>query len=73
MTQNRIVLRKFNDKKRFVGRLVGIPVKGRKLVLDLGGGDEYVTSPIVRMLQMVNDGTMYIGTLNSHYSLRVKR
>jgi hypothetical protein len=76
--QNRVILRKLNIKRdarrsSIVGYLRSFPMKGRKIIVDLEDDSEYVTTPIVRMLQIVSDGTLYIETSNTRYSLRIKR
>lgn len=75
---NRVVLRKLSCTKKtnrfpIVGKLKGFPTVGRKLIIELDDDGEYITTPVVRMLQMVSDGTLYIETANTRYSMRVKK
>ena len=69
-----VVLQKLKTNAQpIIGRLANPPKKGSPIVIEFADNmHEYVTTPVVRFLQMVNDGTFYIETTNSRYRLSVR-
>lgn len=66
----KVVLQKLGGSKQVVGRLTRLPEKGKPVVVEFDDGiNEYVTSAVTRMLQLVDKGTIYFETLNSKYRL----
>lgn len=61
------------DKSVFKGKLCYHPMKGRAVMLNLESDNQYVTSPIVRILQTVdNNTTIYMQTMNTKYKLTIE-
>ena len=67
----KVILQKLNSTSRpIVGKVPVNPIRGRKLVVELMDGvSEYVTTPVVRIFQVVNDGTIYVETINNKYRI----
>ena len=68
------MLRKLGRGSRaVVGRLVRAPRKGSVVVIEFSDGmQEYVTTPVKRVLRLAGREIFYIETVNSRYRLEVR-
>ena len=73
----RVVLDKLQSlrsgPKRYVGFISHQPKKGSNLKVQLlDGVNDYVTSPVVRVLSVIQSGNVYFETRNSMYCMKVE-
>ena len=61
------------NRQTIEGKLTSSPKLGSSLIIQyLDGMHEYVTTPVVRIFQVINDGSYYIETTNSRYKLQIE-
>lgn len=70
-----VVLRRIGKKpgRAVVGRLLRPPRKGSVIVIEFPDGlHEYVTTPVRRVLRLVDGDAYFIQTANSRYRLEIR-
>ena len=70
-----VVLRKIGKKpgRAVAGRLLRPPRKGSVVVIEFPDGlHEYVTTPVRRVLRLVDGDAYFIQTANSRYRLEIR-
>jgi len=70
-----VVLRKIGKRpgRAVVGRLLRPPRKGSVVVIEFPDGlHEYVTTPVRRVLRLVDGDAYFIQTANSRYRLEIR-